>query len=178
MARLHPSQWDAIRRLWEGSPKGGFSWLTAAGGGAFAVSRESIRRRCQAEGWEKRPIASPGGDGRGCAGGSAADAVEGLFDAAFDLPSLAPGPDLEAARDEMLIRHRLDWVRARRLTSEAVAERSGDACRRVEALVKLLRQLQAGEAAAYQLDAAQLDPDAMTEEEIEAAMRGKRPRRP
>ena len=43
--------------------------------------------------------------------------------------------------------------------------------------MKLLRQLQAGEAVAFQLDAATLDPDAMTEEEIEAVLQGRRPRR-
>src|SRR3712207_2683350 len=134
MPKLNHAQWDAVRRLWEGSYAAGFSWLTAASGGPFAVSRESIRRRCQVEGWvKKKPLPDPEVDGRGCRGDFAAgDVAGGVFDADFSIEDLAPGDGLEADRDRLLVLHRRDWVALRRLASAAVAEGTIEAARRVE----------------------------------------------
>ena len=44
MARLAPTQWLSLRAQWEGSPNPGLAWLTTAGGGAWPVTAEAIRR--------------------------------------------------------------------------------------------------------------------------------------
>lgn len=185
MARLAAHHWIEIRRQWETAPDTGFHWMTQAGGGIWPVSRETVRVRAKSEEWTKRPsgpspsAAAPGGDPDGIAGAgdsAAGDVAGGVFDADFSIEDLAPGDGLEAVRDRLLVLHRRDWVALRRLASAAVVEGTIEAARRVEHQARMLRLVQMSEVPAFGLDAAQMNPDAMSEQELQDALRGRRPR--
>ncbi len=171
MARLTPAQWLSLRAQWEGSPNPGLAWLTTAGGGAWPVTAEAIRRRRLAEGWTKHSAAPGGADaGVGCGAHGPPARVFALHE--------TPGQSVEDLRDALLDQHRADWAAARRLLDEAV--RGGDpaAFRNGRVLAETLKLVQAGEREVHWLDYSTLDYASMSEEELQAVVHGKWPRRP
>jgi hypothetical protein len=176
MARLTDAQWALLRQQWQTAAAGGFHWLTEAGGGPWRISREGIRRRARAEGWTKRDPGPPGAatgrvDQLACSGGGGgAGPGEGLFDCAVDAAEV----DVEEAqplRDAVLLQHRRDWLRLRRLLSAAVAGGGGcaggtDAVRRAKLAAEVVRAIQEGETLVWELDADRIDFEAMSDQEL------------
>jgi hypothetical protein len=179
MARPTPTQWRSIRTMWEASPNPGLSWMVKAGGGPWDVSTEAIRRRKNAEGWRKHGPARGGADADvGCwADGAATPGAHGPPARVFALLEV-PGQSAEDMRDALLAQHRADWAAARRLLDEAV--RGGDpaAFRNGRVLAETLKLVQAGEREVHCFDYAALDFASMSEEELQAVVAGKWPRKP
>jgi hypothetical protein len=145
--------------------------LTTAGGGAWPVTAEAIRRRRLAEGWTKHSAARGGADaGVGCGAHAPPARIFALHE--------TPGQSVEDLRDAVLHQHRADWAAARRLLDDAV--RGGDpaAFRNGRVLAETLKLLQAGEREVHWLDYATLDFASMTDEELQAIVAGKWPRKP
>lgn len=51
--KLSPTEWAVARNAWESDPRVGFAWLPAQL--SLPVSRESVRKKSEKEGWKKRP---------------------------------------------------------------------------------------------------------------------------
>ena len=75
-----------------GFPNPGLAWLTTAGGGAWSVTAEAIRRRRLAEGWTKHSAAPGGADA--CVGCGAHGPPARVF-ALIEIP----GQSVEDLRD-------------------------------------------------------------------------------
>ncbi len=178
MARLTPTQWLSVRAQWESSPNPGLAWLTAAGGGAWPVTAEAIRRRRLAEGWRKHGPAQDGADADvGCwAEDARTPGAQRPPTRVFALPE-TPGQSAEDKRDALLDQHRADWAAARRLLDHAVHASNYGAIRNGRVLVETLRLVHAGEREVHGLDLAMVDVESMSDEELRDLCSGKWPRK-
>jgi hypothetical protein len=179
MCRHHPGSQQEPRAQWESSANGGLAWMTTAAGGPWPITTEALRRRRLREGWRKhRPAQPSAGADVGCwaenAGGPGA---HGPSTPIFAFQQ-APGIDPDDLRDALLQQHRQDWAAARRLLDDAVRGGDHGAFRSIRVLAETLKIFQAGERQGHGLDAAMLDLDAMSLEQLEAVAAGRWPRSP
>jgi hypothetical protein len=186
MARLTSAQWALLRTQWQGSPLAGFHWLTQAGGGPWPVSREAVRQRARAEGWSKVP--PDGAAARhqpaelACEGNLSAEAAGDGGIGAFTPAFPTCGPDApEEVDDELRWRlealHRSDWLVARRLLDRAVRDAGRIDARMAKVVAETLVRIQEGERRTYALDLL-VDFDALSSEQLQAIVDGRRPRGP
>lgn len=198
MARLDPSLWAEIRRIWEFAPEEP-TYLDAANQAAAkfgfeAPKKTAIDNRAKREGWERRGSltgvnasaqrkADRMVDSTGAP--SVVDApstkkVDASTNAGVAQLTAAARTESEDKRAEVLARHRTEWQQVAVLRQEALARRAADA---VDAfnrakLAKITAEMtmiqQVGERRAWGMDTPDAaDVSKMTDAQLEALVKGK-----
>ena len=199
---MTPDQWLQMRREWEASERKGLTWLTTSAGGAWDVSEETIRKRRADEGWTKpaniaaivqraqkqadvQSAARLATDPHPAIPGANLGNGVGDSESESRPPKSQPAPGTEEAavdmRSELLERHRREWSAIRKLfyrTLKAAEEADGLTLAKLTMLCAgIAERMQRNEARAWGLDAAVLDFDSMSEEQLEAVVKhGRLPR--
>ncbi|MEI6560158.1 MAG: hypothetical protein WCO00_17305 [Rhodospirillaceae bacterium] len=188
MARLSESQWSEIRRVWETEPdEPSFTVAAERAASRFGFkppNKVSVMRRKDAAAaagytWERR--ATLAGINAAAQRKADAAATRNAESNAVTLPVMqAAREESEDLRATVIGRHRQEWVEVAALRDEAIALRHEDLsaaygkARFAKITAEVVKLQQDGERKAWGLDdMGDFDPSKMTNEQLEAIVRGR-----